>query len=456
MRTKTSHLPTPIDHHRLEWYLQQANYDADKTKYLINGFREGFLLFHSSQPQDIHSNNSTTINHHLDAVQLKLHKELQLGRIAGPFSSPPFSPFQISPLSVREKKEPGKVRLLHNLSYPYDDRSVNSQIPQSHKTVKYATVGHAIDIIAQFRSPPYLAKTDIAEAFRNIPIHPNEHPKLGFFFQGAYYYDRCLPMGSGSSCAIFESFSSALQAIFQHQVPDAQCLHMLDDFLFIAQDNETCQRHLDAFITICRDIGVPIAQDKTTTPSTSITFLGIQLDTVHKCARLPPDKLQAYKQELLQTLSGSKIRRKNLESLTGKLAFASTVVPARPFLRRLIEAIHTVKKPYYFIRLSQPLREDLNTWLRFLQTYNGITFFRFQGNIPSTQINMASDASKQAFGACYGAKWIQCQYPTSWQKYHITVLEIYPVYMCSLLCWAISYATLTSCSIQTTLLSPLS
>ena len=51
MRTKTSQLPTPIDHHRLA------------TTYLINGFREGLLLFHSSQSQDIHSNNSTTINH---------------------------------------------------------------------------------------------------------------------------------------------------------------------------------------------------------------------------------------------------------------------------------------------------------------------------------------------------------------------------------------------------------
>ena len=53
-----------------------------------------------------------------NAVHLKLHKELQLGRIASPFSSPPFSPFKISPLTVREKKEPGKVRRLYNISYP--------------------------------------------------------------------------------------------------------------------------------------------------------------------------------------------------------------------------------------------------------------------------------------------------------------------------------------------------
>ena len=105
------------------------------------------------------------------------------------------------------------------------------------------------------------------------------------------------------------------------------------------------------------------------------------------------------------------------------------MVPARPFLRRLIDAIHTVRKPYHFIRLSQSIRADMHTWLQFLQSYNGVTFFRFNSIISSFTINMASDASKTAFGACYGSKWIQCPYPTSWQSRNITILELYPVYV---------------------------
>ena len=41
---------------------------------------------------------------------------------------------------------------------------------------------------------------------------------------------------------------------------------------------------------------------------------------------------------------------------------------------------------------------------------------------------MASDASKQGFGACFGKSWIQGKYPPPWQKHHITVLELYPIY----------------------------
>ena len=254
---------------------------------------------------------------------------------------------------------------MHNLSYPYDATSVNSNIPDYSKSVKYASVGDAIEIILSYPSTPYTAKSDIADAFRIIPIHPSDHPKLGFFFQDHYYYDRCLPMGSGSSCSIFETFSSALQAIFTHQVPGAHCIHMLDDFFFVANDYETCQKHLQAFMRICTDIGVPIALAKTTSPSTSTTFLGIELDTANRCAKLPNDKLTAYTEHLRQALTHNKITRKNLESLVGKLSYAASVVPARPFLRRLIDAIHTVRKPYHFIRLSQSIRADMHTWLQF-------------------------------------------------------------------------------------------
>ena len=65
-------------------------------------------------------------------VKQKLGAELGAGCMAGPFTTPPFSPFQVSTLGVREKKTKGKYRLIHDLSYPYDGTSVN--IPQQQKT----------------------------------------------------------------------------------------------------------------------------------------------------------------------------------------------------------------------------------------------------------------------------------------------------------------------------------
>ena len=42
---------------------------------------------------------------------------------------------------------------------------------------------------------------------------------------------------------------------------------------------------------------------------------------------------------------------------------------------------------------------------------------------------MYSDASKIGFGATNGSKWIQARWPEDWTKLHITILELYPIYV---------------------------
>ena len=359
----------------------------------------------------------------------KLEKEIKAGRIMGPFIEQPFTPFHISPLNIRKKKTPNKFRLLHNLSHPYDGRSINANIPDDKKSVKYSSVGDAICKILSLPRNSHTAKTDISDAFRLIPIKPSEYPKLGMKIRGHYYYDRNLPQGCGSSCQIFEIFSTAVHSIFEYYVPESKCVHMLDDYFIAATDYSTCENHLMKLLQICKDIGIPMAPEKTTSPSTNTTFLGIELDTDLQLARLPKEKLIEYEQDVIQTLSRSKIRKKELESLIGKLNFAATVVPARPFLRRLINMLNIHDKPYYYLRITRGVREDLQTWLTFLQNYNGITYFRALQIANSITIHMVSDASKLGFGACYGTKWLQATYPVPWQSHHITILELYPIFV---------------------------
>lgn len=52
------------------------------------------------------------------SVNNKLSKELAAGRIVGPYDTPPFETFRVSPLGIVPKKLPGEFRLIHHLSYP--------------------------------------------------------------------------------------------------------------------------------------------------------------------------------------------------------------------------------------------------------------------------------------------------------------------------------------------------
>jgi len=56
---------------------------------------------------------------------------------------------------------------------------------------------------------------------------------------------------------------------------------------------------MDTFISVCTKLGVPLASDKLESPSTSLKFLGIELDTAHMEIKLPNDKLLRIQQLVL-------------------------------------------------------------------------------------------------------------------------------------------------------------
>jgi hypothetical protein len=52
----------------------------------------------------------------------------------------------------------------------------------------------------------------------------------------------------------------------------------LDDFLIIAPGKDLCKLYLDRFLYICKQIGTPMAPNKTVGPVQALTFLGLKLD----------------------------------------------------------------------------------------------------------------------------------------------------------------------------------
>ena len=164
-----------------------------------------------------------------------------------------------------------------------------------------------------------MAKTDVKSAFRIIPIHPADYSLLGLKWDNMYYFDRCLAMGLSSSCAIFEAFSTALEWLSINHLGACAVLHILDDFLFIAQSKGQCEHDLDNFILMCNYLGVPLAPEKTVGPATVLQFAGITLDSVRQEARLPEDELQKCRPMLQNFQARRSVCLKELRSLIGLL-----------------------------------------------------------------------------------------------------------------------------------------
>ena len=152
-----------------------------------------------------------------------------------------------------------------------------------------------------------MSKADIEDAFRLIPIHPSDYHRLGFRWEGKYFYDMTLPMGASSSCQIFESFSTSLQWILNTKLHIKGISHLLDHFFFVWKaDTYECCMAFNSFLCLAESLGVPIQSEKTQLPTTCIKIYVIEIDSPLMIARLPSDKLE----RIYSLLENFKVRRK--------------------------------------------------------------------------------------------------------------------------------------------------
>ena len=371
----------------------------------------------------------------LQRLMLNSEKNLLPNGLQGLFSLLHCPQFWISPLGVVPKKVPGEFRLIHHLSFPKGS-SVNDGIPPEHTSVHYATIDGAIKLIKSADPGCFLAKTDIKNAFRIIPIHPNDYGLLGMQWRGLYYYDRCMPMGCSSSCLTFETFSTAVEWVAHNKLKIDYILHLLDDYLLVAPSVQLCQQQLDLFLSLCTHLGIPIAPEKTCGPATSMSFAGIELDSIRWEAHLPLDKIEKCISLISEFCRRKKVTLKEIQSLVGLLNFACSVIrPGRAFLRRLIDLTVGVHMPNHYIRLNREVKEDLNLWLSFLSNFNGKSFFLEDTWLNSSKLNLFTDASGAlGFGAIFGSHWCYGKWPSDWQYQNIAILEFYPIVL-SLYLW---------------------
>ena len=402
-------------------YLQ--GYHEVKRRFLYLGLNYGFKLHYHGPKISIYH-----VNHKSATTQPT--EDLEKGRIEGPFSTPPFDPFIISPIGIVPKKDSGKFRMIHDLSYPKNlDTSVNAHIPKEYCAVKYEDFDFVADLIVKNGRGCYIGKVDIESAFRIVPIHPSDYWLLGLKFQGHIYFDKRLPMGASISCSTFEEVSRAIQWVLRSRVAtNCDWSHILDDFMAICLNFMVCRRSLQNLIDLCMQLGIPVNHDKTVWPNTQVEVHGIEVDTVQMIARLPDDKLSKAR-SLVRTLTCVKrTKLKTLQEALGFLNFACKVVrPGRTFLRRLYDVCCRVSLPHHYVRIDREARKDLRAWLTFLTDYNRVSLLVKTEWLSSSFLQIQTDAADIGYSAVFGNEWFIGTFSEEEKQVHITVRELYPI-----------------------------
>ena len=355
---------------------------------------------------------------HPEVVRGYLDKECSMHRMLGPYSQAEvlsMPPLHINRFGVIPKgHNTGKWRLITDLSHP-PGGSVNDGIDPALCSLTYSSVEQVAEVAASYPPGAMLA-------YRLIPVHPEDRWLQAVEWQGSYYVDPMLPFGLRSAPKIFNAVADALEWCLR----DRGIRHVVIG----PPRSPVCADALDVLNRTCGELGVPIAEHKRDGPTTCLTYLGIEVDTMASQLRLPQEKLQRLQSLLVEWGNWKVCERRQLESLVGTLNHACKVVRCgRSFLRRMLDLLHRAPAPTgrpYLIQLNREFRSDLMWWRTFVMAWNGVSFLLPPSHLP--QLQMASDASGSwGCGAWHGRHWFQLQWDERAAPLPIMAKELLPI-----------------------------
>ena len=96
-----------------------------------------------------------------------------------------------------------------DLSSPHG-HSVNDGIAKDMCSLHYTSIDDAASKILTLGKGAMLAKMDIRQAYRNIPVAPEDKHLLGLQWNDQIYIDQVLPFGLRSAPMIFSAIADAL------------------------------------------------------------------------------------------------------------------------------------------------------------------------------------------------------------------------------------------------------
>ena len=311
-------------------------------------------------------------------------------------------------------KRSGKVRVIHDLSWP-PTMSVNSFIDIEDFRVEYMSVDDVVEHVKHLGHGCYLAKLDLADAFKHVPVRQEDWPLLGSTwyayvpatdsYELQYYFDRVLMFGGRSSPRLFNDIAKAAAFIMNKQGV-SYCDQYLDDFVTAASTNNECDSNLQSMLLTCQDLGFSVNPQKVHSPTTCLEFLGIVIDTCSMELRISTERLTSVMEELERWRGRKRATKREVLSLIGKLIFISRVVRSgRTFVRHMINLAKKVRHLHHNLKLNKAFQADIMWWLTFLPTWNGVSIMYDSNWTTNVDLDLYTDASNQAVAGYFNGAW---------------------------------------------------
>lgn len=342
-----------------------------------------------------------------------LERECKNMRVVGPFTGNPLSvPLMVSPINTVPKENDDERRVIVDLSWP-QGYSVNDGISKDRYLgevieLHYASVEEVCKMVLRAGPGSVIYKRDLRRAYRQIPVDPKDYRYLGYFWGDEFFFDTVLCMGQRNAALACSRATKAVMHI--HENDGYHGTSYLDDLIGVAPA-EIGSEAYESLGDLLKQLGLVENFAKACPPSTVQLVLGVLVDTVNGTLLVPDDKMKEINSLLLTWKRKRKSNKVDLQSLIGKLQFVSKCVrQSRIFLNRLLDTLRSFKADSSKISLSQSFKKDVQWWVLFMETYNGVSY------IPplvwdEPDVLFSTDSCLTGCGGICGLEYFHQSYP---------------------------------------------
>ena len=402
----------------METWQRELSGDPDAS-FLLDGVENGFQLVSRFDFKSVEMDN---YNSALDSCNRDLVEEqINIELLEGRYEIVSEKPTIVSAIGAIRKPS-GKVRIIHDASRPIG--AALNTYADIESSQSFQTLSDACDLLSH---GAFLVKIDLKSAYRSVGVCSSCFPATGlkWKFKGdthvTYMIDKCLPFGAKFSPGIFHRLTQAVRRMMLKR--GYSVVVYLDDFLIIESSYSRCLEAQKVLIALLRELGFAIAWEKVEGPTQSLTFLGIEIDTVRDLLVLPEKKLKEFETLVSEVLMCQRISLKKLQSLAGKLNWASSVVRGgRTYLRRILDMMKPLRLSHHKLKISKEMRKDLIWWKKFLRSFNGKKILSY-----STVSHFVYVDACDTGGACfYNGDWQYVNWKADYPEMlsaHINVKE---------------------------------
>ena len=423
---------------------------------VLVGLREGFWPW--ADPQDAYPVTHNKPQHpprndrHHDFMLSQRDKKMRAERFSQPFDTL-LPGMNVVPVHVVPKPPDDKLRLvvdhsagLYSLNSMIDRQSIGGVkldgIKSLGDSIRSFHASHADEFLSG--TPLTLWKSDVAAAYRQMPMHPLWQIKQVVNIADKFSIDRCNNFGGRASQKIWWSFISLVLwiAVFKRSLEALKC-YVDDHFSFSRTGDLEFYEKYEAFwpsdqvklLQLWDEIGLPHEEDKQIN-GFCIPIIGFEVDpnamTVTMSTAKRSELILACN---LFTVRGARKTLREFQRLQGWINWALNVYPhLRPALCQSYHKIIGKSRPSAPIHVNNTMRGELLWFIHHIANSDGIHMLKSVEWSPydrmATTLIAYTDASAVGMGIWFPGEHggFQCPLPTDGPKDLIFFYEALAVY----------------------------